>query len=484
MTFRIVRTMIQALLTIAAATAVAVAQSATDSPATPPNVVLIVADDLGYGELGVYGQEKIKTPHIDRMAADGVRFTDFYAGAPVCAPSRCVLLTGKHSGHAAIRDNVEVSTEGQMPLPSGTFTIGHELNTDGFAVAAIGKWGLGGSASSGEPTRMGFDHFYGHLCQRRAHYHFPAWLWRDTMRETLKDNVINSATGKLYANDLFLEEAKNFITKNRERPFFLYYASPLPHLGLQVKDEDLSVYKDAFPETPYDGKRGYTAHPTPRAAYAAMITRLDKEVGSIIEHLKMHGLDERTIVIFTSDNGPTHDVGGVDTEFFKSAGALRGRKGSVYEGGLRVPLIVRSPKTVPAGKVISTPAAMQDLAPTIIEFAGGKPLKGADGKSLLPILTGKSTETAERELYWEFPGYGAQQAVRFGSIKALRRDMAKGNAKLEIYDLAKDIGETKDLAAERPELVEKALAIMQREHTPNASFKLPIVDVRPPSPSK
>lgn len=449
--------------------------------ARPPNVVFIMADDLGWGELGCYGQQKIETPRLDRLAREGLRFTQFYAGAPVCAPSRCVLLTGRHPGHAIVRDNFERGgwgpnePEGQFPLPPGTETLGTAFQRGGFATAAIGKWGLGGPGTSGEPNRQGFDLFYGYLCQRVAHNLFPTHLWRNTEREDLPGNTWGNAVGETYAHDRMTEEALAFVRAQRERPFFLYLPYHLPHLALQAPQDALEPYVGRWDDPPYDGKKGYLPHPTPRAAYAAMVTRIDRDVGRLLDLLHELGLEENTAVFFTSDNGATYDVGGADSPFFDSAGPLRGAKGSVYEGGLRVPLIVRWPGHVPAGATTDRIAAFYDVLPTLTELAGLPAPTTSDGESFLPTLLGREQE-ARGPVYWEFPGYGGQQAVRHGRWKAVRRNLREGKLTLALYDLENDVGERIDVAAQHPDLVRRMEALMRSEHVASSDFPLPLLD--------
>ncbi|MFH1942856.1 MAG: sulfatase-like hydrolase/transferase, partial [bacterium] len=328
------------------------------SPSPKPNIIFVLTDDLGYGEVGCYGQKKIRTPHIDGMAAEGLRFTQHYSGSPVCAPSRCTLLTGKHTGHAYIRDNDEMgergdvwhdpNLEGQRPLLPDTETIGTMLQRAGYMTACIGKWGLGGPDSTGPPNRQGFDHFYGYLCQRVAHNYYPTHLWRNGEKHILEGNdyfyphqklpegkdpydraSYAQYAGKQYAPDRMAEEALQFIRNNQAHPFFLYFATTVPHAALQVPDDSLREYEGAFPETPYNGDKGYLPHPTPRAAYAAMVTRMDRDVGRILALLKQLGIDDNTLIFFSSDNGPTFN-GGTDSAFFNSAGPFRGLKTEVY----------------------------------------------------------------------------------------------------------------------------------------------------------
>jgi|SRR5579884_2213052 len=452
--------------------------AAVDVRAEPakPNIVLILADDLGYGEVGCYGQKKIRTPNLDRMAAQGLRFTQFYAGAPVCAPSRCALMTGKHGGHAAIRDNKEVQPEGQEPLPPGEVTVAELLRKQGYATAAIGKWGLGPPGSEADPIKRGFDLFFGYNCQRHAHNHYPTYLWRNDRRIPLEGNT-GGATGKQYSHDLLEAEALKFIREHKDGPFFLYLAFTLPHVAIQAPDDDiLASYKGKWDDPPYDGKKGYQPHPSPRAGYAAMVTRLDRSVGRVLDLLRELHLDENTLVLFTSDNGPVHDhVGGSDSDFFESAGPLRGLKGSVYEGGIRVPGIVRWPGRVAAGAVSDLPCYFPDLLPTFLDVAGAADAvpKGLDGLSLKPTLLGHAERQRRHDhLLWEFAGYGGQQAVRVGDWKGVRRELRKGKAKLELYDLAADVGEKNDVADKHPEVVRRLERILDTDRTPSKVFPI------------
>src|SRR5262249_7707633 len=297
----------------------------------------ILADDLGYGDLGCYGQKKIKTPNLDKMAAQGLRFTQHYAGNAVCAPSRCVLMTGKHSGHAYIRNNTEMKPAGQQPIPADTVTIARLLRGAGYVTSLIGKWGLGMHDSSGDPQKQGFDHVFGYYCQRHAHNHYPTFLWRNAQKVPLAGNP-GAATGEQHSHDLFEQEALDFIRKNKDKPFFLYLPFTIPHVALQVPQDSLAEYKGKWEDPPYKGGKNYQPHEYPRAAFAAMVTRMDRTVGRILDLLRALDLDDDTIVIFSSDNGPVGDgVGGSHSIFFSSAGVLRGFKGSLFEGGVRVP---------------------------------------------------------------------------------------------------------------------------------------------------
>jgi arylsulfatase A-like enzyme len=431
------------------------------APAAPraPNVILIVADDLGRGDLGCYGQARIRTPALDALAQQGLRFTQAYASAPVCAPSRCALLTGMHTGHSAIRDNKELQPEGQQPLPAGSLTLAELLHARGYTSAAIGKWGLGTAGSEGDPLCHGFDHFFGLYCQRQAQNHYPSWIYRDGARIPLAGNRGQRSPTATYAPDLMREEALAFLREQAHQsavhPFFLYYAMTLPHAALQVPVESLREYASTFPETPYDGSQGGLPHPTPRAAYAAMVTRLDHDVGLLLAELERLGLAQDTLVIFTSDNGPTN-VGGVDPAFFDSAGGARGLKWQLYEGGIRTPLIVRWPGHTRPASVADEPCAGWDLMPTIAQACGARVPEGLDGLDLGALFAG-GPAPAREFFYWENPDSGGWQAVRMGDWKALRRNTQKNipNA-IELYDLAQDPGETRDVAARNPEIVERA----------------------------
>ena len=442
----------------------------------PPNIVLVVADDLGYAELGSYGQKRIRTPHLDRLAAEGLRFTDFYAGSPVCAPSRYVLMTGLHGGHAYLRDNREVQSEGQWPIPDSTVTIAELLRERGYATGAFGKWGLGFVGSEGDPNRQGFDLFYGYNCQRQAHNFYPTHLWRNDRKELLEGNH-RGVTGRQYSHDLIEAEALRFVREHRDRPFFLFVPFTIPHLALQVPEDSLAEYRGQWEDPPYDGKNGYLPHPNPRAAYAAMVTRMDRSVGRLMETLRQAGLDRQTIVLFTSDNGPTYDrLGGSDSDFFQSAGVFRGYKGSVYEGGIRVPLIARWPGRIKAGRTSALPAAFYDLLPTLVEIAGGQIPQPVDGISLVPTLIGRGTQPRHKFLVWDFNGYGGQQAVRYGDWKGVRRDISKGNRALELYNLRRDPRERDDVARANPKIVQEIERILLANHDPSTLFPLPAVD--------
>ena len=455
----------------------------------PPNIIYMLADDLGYGELGCYGQKKIRTPHVDRLAKEGMRFMRHYCGAPVCAPSRCVLMTGRHLSHAAVRGNKPVQPEGQWAIPDDTITVADILHGQGYATGAMGKWGLGPPQSPSAPENQGFDLFHGYICQRVAHNYYPTHLWLNGQRQILNNRDFRGHKklkeapknyeqfqGNEYAPELMMNTALAFIRQNAEKPFFLYLPFVEPHLAMQPPEKWVNSYPKSWDKAPYIGQRGYLPHPRPRAGYAAMISDLDEHVGRIMTLLAELKLDSNTLVIFTSDNGPTHDVGGVDTTFFKSAGVLRGRKGSVYEGGLRVPMIARWPGTVAAGSTTKHISGFQDVLPTLAELTGGKTPDHVDGVSFLPTLTGKGQQEVHDHLIWEFFGYGGQQCVISGKWKAVRQKLRKGNRRVELYNLDKDPSESRDLAAANPKVVERLTKILETDRTPNADFPIKMLD--------
>lgn len=424
-----------------------------------PNIILIMADDLGYGDLGIYGQEKIRTPRLDAMALDGARFTDFYSGAPICATSRATLLTGLHSGHVRIRGNYPL-----VPLANQDTTLGKILNGLGYRTGIIGKWGVGEFGSTGVPNHQGFDYFFGYLNQRNAHSYYPEFVWKNDQKIFLNQGNDN----QIYSHDLFTEEALAFIQRNKGQPYFLYLAYTIPHAELAVPEDSLRPYLGKFPETPWTGNH-FSHQETPRAAFAGMVSRMDRDVGQILDLLDELGLTENTLVIFTSDNGPTY-AGGADPEFFNSNGGLRGAKRDLYEGGIRVPLIARWPGEVPKGTISNHPCAMWDLLPTIVEVAGGNPPQKIDGISFVPALLGNPTQQKQhRFLYWEYHDSLSSQAVRMATWKGLRH---APNDPLELYDLSKDIAEKHNIAEQKPEIVEKIELYMSRGRTESSSWPL------------
>lgn len=475
-----------------------------------PNIVFLLADDLGYGDLSCYGQQKFKTPNIDRLAAEGMKFTAHYSGNNVCAPARCVLMSGEHSGHAYIRDNrggLGPEGEGQEPVPAGELALPLTLKKLGYTLGGFGKWGLGPVGSTGDPNKQGFDVFYGFNCQAVAHNYYPTHLWSNATHLALS-NPKFSAHQKLppdadtnapatyatfaareYAPDLISEQALKFIRENKDRPFFLYYPTTVPHLALQVPEDSLKEYEGQFPETPYPGGRGYLPHRTPRAAYAAMITRMDREVGRMLKLVQELGLDDNTIFVFTSDNGPLYNqLGGTDTEFFDSAAGFRGRKGSFYEGGFREPCLVRWKGKIAPGTTSDRVTGFEDWLPTLLELIGaeGQRPAGIDGISFAATLRGRKQEPRPF-LYRESPGYGGQQCVRVDDWKLVRQNLnTRGqntNAPTaELYDLAKDPFETNDVAARHPDVVAKLSAIAREQHVPAELWPIRALDAATVTP--
>jgi arylsulfatase A-like enzyme len=495
----------------AAAAMLALVADRTSAADARPNIVFVIADDLGYGDVGCFGQENIRTPNIDQLAKRGMRLTQHYAGNAVCAPSRCVLMTGLHPGHAQVRNNREVKPEGQHPLRAGTPTLARSLQQLGYATGGFGKWGLGGPDSDGQPLQQGFDRWFGYNCQRVAHNHYPTYLWDDGKKIALDNpdfaahqrlpegaNPNDPASyapyrGKEFAMDLIAEQAVNFVRQHKDQPFFVYFPSIIPHLALQVPEEALTQYQDAFPETPYPGGRGYLPNRTPRATYAAMISRLDEHVGMLMNEVSKLGLDERTIFVFTSDNGPLYDrLGGTDEDYFRSAAGFRGRKGSLYEGGVRVPTVICWPGKIAPGTSSDRVTGFEDWLPTLLELAGAKEAvpQGIDGISFAPALRGQ--QQPERQfLYREFSAYGGQQSVRIGDWKGVRQNLNPASARknkknkkqkaapslaIELYHLANDPHETTDVAAEHPDVVERVERLMREQHVASDDFPFPALD--------
>lgn len=466
------------------------------------NVVFILADDLGWGELGSYGQQKIPTPNLDRLAEQGVRFTQHYSGAPVCAPARCTLMTGKHLGHAEVRGNLQAKqrfpqfTEGQYPISESALTIAQLFQQAGYATGAMGKWGLGPVGSTGDPNRKGFDLFFGYNCQAVAHSFYPAYLWRNADKVVINDPPIpghkkqpvgevklDDWIGQTYAPTLMVVEAEKFIADNKARPFFLYLPFTEPHVAMHPPRESVEKFPEEWDSEVYRGMNGYLPHPRPRAGYAAMISDLDDHVGRVLAALDEAAIANRTLVIFTSDNGATHEgradpnfhIGGADPKFFNSTAGLRGYKGSVYEGGIRVPMIARLPGKIEAGAVNTTPSYFPDWFPTLCEAAGFDRPAGLDGESLWPVMTGAETRSSRKPMVWVFPEYGGQVAVRMGDFKVIRQGLkTKKPGPWEVYDLAQDAGETSDLAETRSDLIDQAKEVLRREVDENELFPLPI----------
>tara|TARA_Y100001936_G_scaffold154188_1_gene150481 strand:- start:662 stop:2083 length:1422 start_codon:yes stop_codon:yes gene_type:complete len=457
---------------------------------------------LGYGEIGVYGQKIIETRNIDDLAKNGLRFTNFYSGSPVCAPSRSILLTGLHGGHTKIRGNHEYGSRGDVwdyakmsedPNLEGQYPIGESelifpklLKGVGYSNGMVGKWGLGPPNSNSIPTKMGFDYFYGYNCQRMAHNLYPPHLWENESRDML-DNKVISPKLKLkpgqdpydennykvfnqndFAPDKMHIKAQEFIENNHDNPFFLYYASPIPHAPLQAPKYLIDKYREIIgDEEPYLGNVGYFPTRYPRATYAAMIEYIDIQVGEIIAQLKRLNIYDNTVILLTSDNGPTY-AGGVDFEYFNSTGIFQNKpdrmKGYTYEGGVRVPFVVSWPKKIRSGRVVDDVSISYDLFATISELSGVDETYSTDGISLVDLFTDENISLDREYIYWEFPSYGGQQAARMGDFKALRTDIKKGNDKIELYNLSEDIREQTDISSENPEIIKKFNDIFDREH--------------------
>ena len=482
-----------------------------------PNIIYILADDLGYGQLGSYGQEKIETPNIDALAKNGMQFSNHYAGSSLSSPSRCVLLTGMHLGHAQIRSNDEMSErgdvwdyvktqespelEGQFPLKGGTQTIGTLLQGAGYKTAVIGKWGLGGPLTEGAPNKQGFDFFYGHNCQRQAWNYYPRYLWNNPDKVWLNNELIIPGTKdkktKLpknldpydpdsysgytlneYAPDLMQKEVINFIRENRDHPFFMFYATPIPHTSLQVPKRWVEYYHEKFgDEEPYLGEKNYFPVRYPRATFAAMVSYLDEQVGELVAELKELGLDKNTLIIFTSDNGPA-SAGGTDSPWFDGAKPFRSGqsfvKGSLYEGGIRIPMIAKWPGKIEAGSQTDLISAFYDVLPTLCDVAGIDTPQDIDGISFLPTLLKEKVQKEHDFLYWEHIGQGGQQAIRMGKWKGLRKDILEGKLHIQLFNLENDIQELNDVSSEFPEIIQKMQRVLAAEHKvpDNKNFRM------------
>ena len=481
-----------------------------------PNIIYILADDLGYGDLGCYGQNRIETPNIDQLAQNGMKFTQHYSGSPVCAPSRCVLLTGKHTGHSYIRGNDEwrergevwsyeamikdSTLEGQRPIPGNTVTLAKLLKEAGYKTGAVGKWGLGAPHTDGIPNQQGFDFFFGYNCQRMAHTFYPTHLYKNENRYILNNDTLAPHTGlnegedpydpasyekfslEQYAPDVMFNELISFIDQNKEQPFYLYWASPIPHVPLQAPEEWVNYYVEKFgKEEPYLGENGYYPARYPRATYAAMISYLDANVGKLVQRLEDLGIYENTIIIFSSDNGPTFN-GGTDSPWFDSAGPFMSEKGwgkaFLHEGGIRVPMIASWPDRIKKGSETNHISAFWDVLPTFCELAGAEIPENIDGISFLPVLLGKKDQKKHDYLYWEFNSNGGQQAVRMGKWKAIREDIHQGNLSIKLFDLENDIQEQNDVSGSNTEIVKKVEIIMNHAHEKSAleRFQLQTID--------
>ena len=464
--------------------ALAAASCGKEKEARPlPNVVFILADDLGWGDLSCYGQERFQTPNIDALAANGLRFTQCYSGTTVSAPSRSCLVTGTHSGHTAVRGNRELKPEGQFPLPDGSETIFKDLKAAGYVTGAFGKWGLGGVGSTGDPANQGVDNFFGFNCQLLAHSYYPDHLWDNDFRVELEDNRDDIPYGQgTYAPDLIHQKALEFLDERADdgKPFFLWYPTTIPHAELIVPEDSIILkYRGLYPEKPYKGiddgpyfrKGGYVSQEYPHATFAAMVTRLDVYVGQIVARLKELGLYDNTVIMFASDNGP-HLEGGHDPDFFDSNGPWRGYKRDVYEGGIRVPMIVSWPGHIQEGKETDFTCSFWDMMPTLRDLTGTASPDDMDGVSLLPLLQGKKGQKEHDFLYFEFQELNGRQAVRQGPWKLVHMNIRGDNPVYELYNLDKDPGETTDLAASMPEKVAELQAIMRDSHIPSPDFPL------------
>lgn len=433
----------------------------------PMNVIYILADDLGYGDIGCYGQTKIHTPNIDKMAKEGMLFTQHYAGCTVSAPSRCSLMTGLHTGHSQIRGNKEINPEGQQPMATDTYTLGKLMKSAGYTTGIFGKWGLGYPGSSSVPSTMGFDEFFGYNCQRQAHSYYPDHLWHNNDTVFLHEN--DNEGRKVYSQDLIHEQALKFIRDNKDRPFYAMLTYTLPHAELNLPHDSIyQLYENAFEEVPYDGKMGYHPSEKPYASFAAMVTRLDKYVGDVMAELKKLGLDKNTIVIFTSDNGP-HREGGANPDYFKSYGPLRGIKRDVYEGGIRVPMVAWCPGKIKAGIKTDHVSAFWDVMPTLAELTDVTLPEPGDGVSFLPTLYSKEGQKQHDYLYWEFHELNGREALRCGNWKLIRQPIV-GKTILELYDLSNDIHEDHNLAQQNPEKVKELEILMDEARTESPLF--------------
>jgi len=440
----------------------------------PPNIIWIMADDLGYGDLGSYGQEVIRTPRLDQMAEEGLRFTQFYSGHTVCAPARSSLMTGQHTGHTRVRGNNSIISGERVPLEPEDTTVAQVLQQAGYKTGLIGKWGLGEPETAGIPNLKGFDYFWGFLNQRRAHTYHPEWVWRNTNRVILDRNTDRMeystdfawADHDQYTHDLDIAEAEWFIRANREGPFFLYLALQIPHAELVVPEDSMQDYLDEegnsiFAEMPFEGSATYRPQDKPNATYAAMVTRMDRDVGRLLDLLNELNIAENTLVFFTSDNGP-HAEGGYDPGYFNSNGPLRGKKRDLYEGGIRVPMIVWMPGSVPASVVSDQVWSMWDFLPTAAELAGIDPPREIDGISMVNALTNQPQEDPEY-LYWEFHEGVFSQAIRKGNWKAVRNDIEDP---IELYNLSEDIAEDNDLADEHPDIIKQMEELFRTARAP------------------
>lgn len=443
-----------------------------------PNIVFILADDLGYGDLSCYGQTKYSTPNIDRLARQGMLFTQHYSGCTVSAPSRSSLMTGLHTGHTPVRGNKAWKPEGQWPLPDTAFTLAEMLKNQGYVTGAFGKWGLGYIETEGDPNLQGFDEFFGYNCQSLAHNYYPDHLWHNHEKIILHGN--DSAKTGTYSPDIIHEAAIDFIKSNKNKPFFLFYPTTIPHAELFAKEKYMKMFSGKFePENKYSGvdsgpgfrTGSYGSQPESHAAFAAMVTELDDYVGEILSELETLGIENNTIVIFSSDNGP-HLEGGADPDYFKSNGNMKGYKRDMYEGGIRVPLIVKWPGKIKTGSISDHISAFWDIMPTLAGITGSDIKEDIDGISFLPVLLDKNKEQKQHEyLYWEFHEQGGKVAVRMGNWKAVKQNIDRvPQGPTELYNLSEDIGEINDISSSNPDIVKRIEEIMRQAHKPSEVF--------------
>jgi len=434
-----------------------------------PNIIFILADDLGYGDIGCYGQQKIETPNIDKLAQKGMRFTQFYSGSTVCAPARSSFLTGLHTGHTAIRGNKGYDPEGQSPLPDSIVTFANLLQQNGYATAAFGKWGLGYITTGGDPNKKGFDLFYGYNCQSLAHNYYPDHLWNN------HDRIDLAVKDSIFSGDLIHKEAMQYIKNSGQRPFFLYLPYTMPHAEvIAPHDSTFYYYVKKFNEQPFTAKRMYDGRQLgeyPHASFAAMVSRLDKYVGEIVKLVEEKGIANNTLIIFTSDNGP-HKEGGGDPEFFNGNGIYKGIKRDLYEGGIRVPFIAYWPGRIKP-KVEGHPAALWDMYPTFLQLAGIPIRKKVDGISIAPLLLNNAKQKPHEYFYWEFHENDGRQAILWGKWKAIKLSVGKiSDPSIELYDLSKDPGEMNNVAVQNPAIIKKMKGMFLKEHAYDPDWPL------------
>jgi arylsulfatase A len=445
-----------------------IAQRPNEEPR--PNIVYILLDDAGWGDLGCYGQEKLKTPHMDRLARDGMRFTQHYSGSTVCAPTRSCLMTGQHTGHTPIRGNGNAKGEPERVFPIGAevVTVAALLKRAGYATGAFGKWGLGGPGSTSDALALGFDHFTGFYSQAFAHDFYPRWLWRDGEKLELNRSE--------YAHTVSFDDALKFIEANRSGPFFCYLPVTIPHAAMQAPPDYHERFRKIYPQFDkkigkYGGDGRQSKVTNPIAGFAAMMTKMDDDVGRLIKTLQKLGMDDDTLIMLSSDNGP-HLEGGHDPKFWDSNGPFQGHKRSLYDGGIRVPLLARWPGKIQEGSVNEHISAHWDLLPTLCDLAGVAIPQGVDGLSMVPALTGRGSQERHEYLYWEFYEAGGKRALRMGQWKAVRNGLRDDpDAKIELYDILQDLGERRDVAAANPEVVAQAQRFFEAAHTPDPRWQ-------------